>query len=123
MFKLFSDVRGKIPRFTTYLKRKMKIWEVRAIGSLEHVSLEVHVGDLVNLEHLLLVHLFEGKEPVMQIDKGHIPIRTTAKIFYQLEVFHRKILEGNRLFSGSPVHWLRSRRRRSGRRVADLPRR
>ena len=120
MFKLFSDVRGKIPRFTTYLKRKMKIWEVRAIGSLEHVSLEMHVGDLVNLEHLLLVHLFEGKEPVMQIYEGHLSIRTTAKIFYQLEVFHRKILELNRLFSGGPIYWLGSRRCRGGRRVANL---
>ena len=100
----------------------MKIWEVRVIGSLQHVSLEVHVGDLVNLEHLLFIHLFEGKEPVVQIDEGHLPVGTTAKIFYQLEVFHWKILEGNRLFSGSPVHWLRSRRRRGGRRVADLPR-
>ena len=52
----------------------MKIWEVRVIGSLQHVSLEVHVGDLVNLEHLLFIHLFEGKEPVVQIDEGHLPV-------------------------------------------------
>ena len=88
MFKLFTDVNGKIPQFITYLKCKMKIWEVRVIGSLQHVSLEVHVRDLVNLEHLLFIHLFEGKEPVMQIDEGHLPVGTTAKIFYQLEVFH-----------------------------------
>ena len=98
----------------------MKIWEVRVIGSLEHVSLEVHVGDLVNLENLLFIHLFQGKEPVMQIDEGHLSVRATAKIFYQLKVFHWKILEGNRLFSVSPIHRLRSRRRRGGRRVADL---
>ena len=85
---IYGYVRGKIPRFNTYLKRKMKIWEVRVIGSLEHVSLEVHVGDLVNLENLLFIHLFQGKEPVMQIDEGHLSVRATAKIFYQLKVFH-----------------------------------
>ena len=52
-------MRAERLRFSlTYLKCKMKIGKVRVFGSLEHVSLEVHVGHFIHLEHLLFVNLF-----------------------------------------------------------------
>ena len=66
----------------TYLKCKMKFRKVRIIGSLEHVSLEMNVGDFVHLEYLLFVNLFEGEEPVVQVYEGDLSVGAATEIFY-----------------------------------------
>jgi len=72
----------------TYLEREMEVGKVGVRSCLKHVSLEVNVCDLINLQYLLFVDLFERVNASMQVDKRDDPVAASAQIMDKFDVFH-----------------------------------
>lgn len=72
----------------TYLEREMEVGKVGVRSCLQHVSLEVNVCDLINLQYLLFVDLFERVNASMQVDKRDDPVAASAQIMDKFDVFH-----------------------------------
>ena len=50
---------------STYPESKIKLWNTLAVGSLHHVSLEVHIRDLIVSLDELLADLLDGIEVIV----------------------------------------------------------
>ena len=95
-----------------------------AVGSLHHVSLEVHIRDLLVSLDELLANLFDGVEVIVQLDKPNLAVRASAYFSDVVEVLHRKALTLELVFSPLVCFllalWLQGRGREDNRLVGTL---
>ena len=72
----------------TYLECEVEVGKIGVLCRLKNVSFKMYVSDLVNLQHLLLVDLFEGEEISMQVHQRYYTVGAASEIFDKLKVFH-----------------------------------
>ena len=109
---------------STYPESKIKLWNTLAVGRLHHVSLEVHIRDLLVSLNELLADLLDGVEVIVQLDKPHLAVRASAYFSDVVEVLHRKALALELVFSPLVclllALWLQGRGREDNRLVGTL---